>query len=64
MRCKLMSYSEDISDYNILLNPTRIVWKIEITRYEWKITPKTLWSRIHKFGPNYYPFFGTKPKLN
>lgn len=53
----LISHKEQILQNNILIKPTNIIWANLITKYNWNIMPKALWTRIFKYSPNYYMFF-------
>jgi len=57
IRRLLIPYIDDIMPNNILINPTNNIWIKLIGKYEWNISPKALWTRIHKYAPNFNEFF-------
>jgi len=54
---ELISHKEQIIQNNILMKSSNIIWQQLITKYNWNITPKALWTRIFKYSPNYDKFF-------
>lgn len=59
---ELISYKEQIIQNNILIKSSNIIWEHLITKYNWNITPKALWTRIFKYSPDYDKFFESGSK--
>lgn len=60
----LMLHKEEILSSNLLIRPTNDTWNKLIDKYQWKITPKALWTRIYKLSPNFDAFFESGLKQN
>lgn len=62
IRRELISHKYDILQNNTLIKSSNILWKNLIEKYKWNITPKALWTRLHKYSPNFDNFFESVSK--
>lgn len=58
----LKSYKNQIIIDNVLMKPSNSLWQTIIEENNWNMNKKSLWTRIHKFSPNFENFFNQKKK--
>lgn len=58
----LKDNKDEIIINNKLIVPSSSLWKTLIENNNWNIHPKALWTRIHKFSPNFDDFFNNKKR--